>query len=439
MRMFLILTLALFFLTGGCTPAPSESSAPSDTPVPAVEPSAQNETAAPAAQTAVPAAQTAAPAAQTAVPAAQTAVPAAQTAVPAELPPLDEKYRPSIYAALPDDLYGPDAQVYDAASKTHYLSVPNFLDDPNSLLPKTSSFIVQVNADGTVEKLYEFPIFEGEVKIGAMGIDFGPDGNLYVCDNQYFFDTNYKSRVWRLPMKEGKPAGDIQLVVSGLKVANAILWDGDKVFVTDTILDEPGKYGSGGIYCFTSEEMLAAGTDEAHPVIAVKPFADGQRDERLIIVEDSENVRGNNCGADGICRDAAGVYYFGNYGDGGFYRFKFGEDGTPTVEKIHKAGALMKCVDGICFDAQRNRVYITDSAQNAIWTFESKPWGEPISFERLWENGDTDGADGSLDLPCECRVVEGKLIISNQDIGVGPTGKCQATDKPYTLSAIELN
>ena len=373
---------------------------------------------------------------------AETPAPSPETPASAEptekaAPVLDEKYRPSVYAELPDDLYGPDALCWNESTQTLYLTVPNFLFEENSPLPKTSSFLTKINPDGTVEKLYEFPIRDGEVKIGAMGIDFGPDGNLYVCDNQYFFDTNYKSRVWRLVMKEGKPT-DLQLAVSGLKVANAILFDGDAVFVTDTILDEPGKYGSGGVYRFSTEEMLAAGTDEAHPAITVEPFADGKRDERLIIVEDAVDVRGNNCGADGICRDSAGIYYFGNYGDGAFYRFRFGADGKPEVEKIHAAGEKFRSVDGICYDPVTDRVYISDSADNAIRFFAPKPWGEKIVFETLWENGDTDGADGSLDLPCECRVVGGKLIISNQDVGVGTTGKCQATDKPYTLSAISL-
>ncbi|MBO7680674.1 MAG: SMP-30/gluconolactonase/LRE family protein, partial [Thermoguttaceae bacterium] len=163
-----------------------------------------------------------------------------------------EKYRPFIYCNLPDDFYGPDAQCYVEATKTLYLSVPNFLNPGDTSLPETTSYLLKISPDGTAEKLFEFPINPGEVKIGAMGIDMGPDGNLYVCDNQYFFDTDFKSRLWRLVMKDGVPTGDLQLVMSGIKVANAVMWDGDKVFVTDTILDEEGKYGSGGVWCFSA-------------------------------------------------------------------------------------------------------------------------------------------------------------------------------------------
>jgi len=361
-----------------------------------------------------------------------------EAAKAADASPLNPKYRPALYAELPDDMYGPDAQYYDAKSQTLYLSVPNFLFGESDL-PKTSSFIVKVNKDGSVEKLYEFPILPGETKIGAMGIDKGPDGALYVCDNQYFFDSNFKSRVWRLQMKNGKLIGKPELVVEGLKVANAILFDGDFVYVTDTILDEPGKYGSGGVWRFDVADVLAAGKGTNPAIDVARPADKPATDPRLIVVEDSVDIRGNNCGADGICRDSKGVFYFGNYGDGAFYRFRY--DAANNVEKVEKlfaAGEPMRSVDGICFDPKTNKVYITDSARNAVWAVPAVDWGETPNIEKIWENDDTDGTDGALDLPCECRVVDGKLIISNQDCPVGATGKCQATDKPYSLSVISL-
>lgn len=352
--------------------------------------------------------------------------------------PIDEKHRPSLFVSLPDDMYGPDALYYDEKTEILYLTVPNFLFGESDL-PETSSFIVMINKDREIKKAYEFPIFEGETKIGAMGLDMGPDGHLYICDNQYFFDTDFKSRVWRVRLENGNPVGEPELVVSGLKVANAILWDGDWVYVTDTILDEPGKYGSGGVWRFAASDILKAGSDEAHGAIDVRRDDSKPRDPRLIIVEDTVNIRGNNCGADGICRDENGVFYFGNYGDGAFYRFRFDSaNNVEKVEKIFDAGEPMRCTDGICYDPKTNKVYITDSAQNAIWAIKAVPWDETPTIERIWENDDTDGTDGLLDLPCECRVVDGKLIISNQDCPVGDTGKCQATDKPYSLSIISL-
>ncbi|MDO4587274.1 MAG: hypothetical protein Q4C95_08255 [Planctomycetia bacterium] len=349
---------------------------------------------------------------------------------------LGPKYKPSLYAEFPDDMYSPDAVYYEPNSKTLYVTMPNFnLDPETSGFPVSPACLVKVNPDGSAEKLVEFPINEKTGHyVGCMDLAQGPDGNLYVCDNQYFFETNYKSRIWRVVMKDGKPTGEFQVVVDEMKVPNGILWEEDRVFVTDTILDLDGKYGTGAVWAFSNEELLKAGTDENNPPIIVAKTGD----PRQIIIEECENVRGNNCGADGIARDSNGIYYFGNYGDGAMFRFKFDENNKPLVDKIHKGGELFKSADGIDFDPVTNKVYITDSAGNAIWAFTPKAWDEKIEFERIWENDDTDGTDGLLDLPCDCVVVDGKLIISNQDIGVGETGKNQKVDKPYSLSVINL-
>lgn len=348
-------------------------------------------------------------------------------------PTLAEKYRPFVYAELPDDMFGPDALCWNEATRTLYLTVPNFAFG-NENLPKAGPCLVKLNEDGSVEKLLDFPQTEGFAPTGSMGIDFGPDGNLYVCDNQYFSDPNYKSRLLRVVFADGKPTGEVQTVVEGFKVANAVFWDGERVFVTDTILDEPGKYGSGGVYMFSKTEILDAGTSAEKPAIRLAKT----NDPRLILVADAEDVRGNNCGADGITKDESGVYYFGNYGDGAMWRFRFDENGKATMKQICKAGEFCRSVDGICFDPKTDKVYITDSAENAIWACSTPDWDAPVEFELIWENDDTDGADGSLDLPCECRVVDGLLLVVNQDVGVAPTGKNLTVDKPYTVSAIKV-
>ncbi|MDO5552469.1 MAG: alpha/beta fold hydrolase [Planctomycetia bacterium] len=348
---------------------------------------------------------------------------------------LDEKYRPFLYAELPDDMFSPDALCWNAATRTLYLTVPNFNLDPNSGLPQAAPCLAKVNENGTVEKLLDFPQLDGVKHTGCMGMEFGPDGHLYVCDNQYFFDVNNKSRLLRVVFAQGKPTGEVQVVVNGFKVANAIVWDGDRVFVTDTILDEKGKYGSGGIRLFTAQELLSAGTDAAHPAIELDP----EHDAHLILTADAKDVRGNNCGADGLTKDQNEVYYFGNYGDGAMYRFRFDNNSKPVMQQIHEGGDLFRCVDGICYDADTNKVYITDSADNSIWAFTPPAWGEEVVFERLWENEDTDGSGGLLDLPCECRAVNGLLIIVNQDVGIGTTGKNTTVDKPYSLSAIKIS
>jgi len=342
---------------------------------------------------------------------------------------------PTLYAELPDDMYGPDALYYDPDADILYLTVPNFPTTSETPL-SAPPVLTRINKDGTVDKVLEFQKIGDIERTGCMGLQKGADGNLYVCDNQYFYDPNYKSRLLRVVMKDGAPTGEVQEVVKGFKVANAILWDGDRVFVTDTILDEEGKYGSGGIWMFNSEDIIAAGTDGDHPALEL-----AQKDDpRLIIIEDCEDVgNGNKCGADGIAKAPDGVYYFGNFGDGAMFRFKFdGETGKPVVEQIHKGGDLFDCSDGFGFDEKTGKFYFPNSFKNSIWSFAPTPWGEPVSFEKIWENEDTDGSNGLLDLPSECRPVNGQLFIVNQDVGVGTSGKNQKTDKPYSVSVISL-
>jgi hypothetical protein len=58
-------------------------------------------------------------------------------------------------------------------------------------------------------------------------------------------------------------------------------------------------------------------------------------------------------------------------------------------------------------------------------------------LELIAENGDTDGADGSLDQPCECVIIGKKMIIVNFDWPF-PGLVNTKFDEPSTLSLIEL-
>ena len=95
--------------------------------------------------------------------------------------------------------------------------------------------------------------------------------------------------------------------------------------------------------------------------------------------------------------------------------------------------ARFACCDGITYDPCRHCVYMTDSALNAVhkWDIATK------SFSTLWRNGDTDGADGLLDQPCEPIVWRGKLVVVNFDMAF-PGLTNTENDKVHTLSVIDL-
>ncbi|NLC82980.1 MAG: hypothetical protein GX748_17515, partial [Lentisphaerae bacterium] len=56
----------------------------------------------------------------------------------------------------------------------------------------------------------------------------------------------------------------------------------------------------------------------------------------------------------------------------------------------------------------------------------------------LWENVDTDGADGLLDQPCEPMVSGDKLIVVNFDMKF-PGLLNSANDSAHTVSVIDLD
>ncbi len=267
-----------------------------------------------------------------------------------------------------------------------------------------------------------------------MGLDMGPDGHLYVCDNQYFFDKDHKSRVLRVVMDGDTPTGKVEVVADGLKLANALLWTADKMYVSDTFLDLPEKFGAGGIWAFAKDEALKAGT-EGNETIMLKPNGE---DPRLIVKEEVAKVgRDDNAGFDGIATGPDGTLYAGNFGNGALYAIRFDGEGKPLVEMIHDAGDVFACCDGIFYDKETDRIYINDSAANAIRAFKPTQPGEKAVLELVWENGDTDGADGSLDQPCECVVIDGKMYIVNFDWPF-PAMKNTKFDLPSTISVIDL-
>ena len=94
----------------------------------------------------------------------------------------------------------------------------------------------------------------------------------------------------------------------------------------------------------------------------------------------------------------------------------------------------MTCCDGICYDPARNLILLTAAEQNAIyaWDIARKKMG------LVWANGETDGADGLLDQPCEVLMLDAdRLLIVNID-APSPFMVNRKADPVHTLSVITL-
>ena len=139
----------------------------------------------------------------------------------------------------------PDGMTQDADGNL-YLSVPNFI---NNLYPGC----IMKRAVGTGEwSVFVTGLINPDTNRGCpMGMEMGPDGNLYYCDNQYFNSKDYKSRILKVVICPctGKPVKTVP-VVENIKLANAIRFYGGDLFFTDTYfdLDRPDGVGIGGVY-----------------------------------------------------------------------------------------------------------------------------------------------------------------------------------------------
>ena len=366
--------------------------------------------------------------------------------------------KPTLFANLGDGAYTPDGMAIHSQTGQLYLNVPNFgrmNETPDKKKPDSAQggYLFAVNKDGSFENVLEFPILERTGQTGPMGISCGPDGHLYVCDNQYFYNKDYCSRILRVVCQDGKPTGEVQVVVDGIKLANGMAWYGDKMFYTDSCFDidsdeATGVIGSGGVFMFTLDELSKAGFDGA-PAIKIKAGPDEAHCVAYVKVQ--KLGRGDNTGADGICVDKDGNVWFGNFGNGFMYCLRPNEKGEYKQENVETvfdalnqtpvqrgpyAGAKLECCDGIYYDANLDRVFINDSNGNAIWLFKPCAKGETIRPTILWKNDDTDGMDGSLDQPCEAVVYGGKLVIVNFDWPF-PGLANSKLDPPGTLSGID--
>ena len=360
----------------------------------------------------------------------------------------------SLFADLGDAYYTPDGMTVADATSILYLNVPNFgLMDENKKKSDSAQggYLLKLDANGNATKLLEYPVHEATGQCGPMGLDCGPDGNLYVCDNQFFHTDKYCSRILRVVLdKDGVPTGEVETVVEGAQLANGIVWFGGNMFYTDSVLPFEASddiIGAGAVFCIPAAEALKAGRNGA-PAVKVKAAAD---DPHCLAYEKVVKLgRGDNTGCDGITVDKNGVVWFGNFGNGylyGAYPDENGEYKRENVCNVFNAstqkgfdfgewkGVKFECCDGIFYDAGSNRVLIDDSVNNAIWAFEPCAKGETVKPYIVLKNDVATGADGQLDQPCEAVIYGGKVLFVNFDWPF-PGMVNTKTDKPGTIVGV---
>lgn len=299
--------------------------------------------------------------------------------------------KPELFADLGETFSVPDGLAVDANNNI-VLAVPNYLS-----YDRDGAKIVTFDKDGKIVNVFkdlpEHPEFK---KVHPMGIGFGPDGNLYVADNMCFSTPEAKSRILRVNYKDGQPV-NCEVVVEGTYVSNAIRWQGNDLYLTDSILHNLADDGSmSGVFRFSLEELSSGKVVQA------------DQSKHLITTYKGEP---GGFGADGMDFDAEGNMYVSMFSGGQVYKTTFNKDRSVKDTKLLINSPAFECGDGMMFDQETGKLYLTNSKMNSIWVYDKKA----NTMQRLWENINSDGADGSLDQPCEPLVYGDELIVVNFD------------------------
>lgn len=323
----------------------------------------------------------------------------------------------TLFAKLPDYVATPDGMAIDSEGNL-ILACPNYADQS---LP---GCIVKIDKDHNIRKWFDVPVHEKTGLASPMGIAFGPDGDLYICDNQGWPgrpELLRQGRILRVRL-DGDTIVKTTVVAKNMEHPNGMRIRDGYIYVTQSSLelvkDPSGKLVS-CVYRFKLDD---------EDIDITNTLAD-----KNILTTFLTHNPADQYGVDGIEFDREGNLLIGNFGDGAVYRITFNEDLSVKSNEIWAQDKEnLESTDGMIMDADGN-LYIADFCANAI--VKILPDG---TVTKLCQNGDTDGFNGELDQPGEPIIWNGKLVVSCFDIVTNDIVVNTAHEMPATLAQIEL-
>ena len=332
-----------------------------------------------------------------------------------------EMQTPQLLATLPDFCPTPDGMAVDAQGRL-CVACPNYADQSQK------ACVIRIDKAGKIEKWFDVPVLEKTGLCCPMGIDFGPNGELYICDNQAWSGTEegaFQGRLLECRVTgQGNDAKvETRVIAEGIEHPNGVRYHQGQLYITNSLMTKT-QDGSGllvsGVYRFDPKETKTVRVNNT------------RTDPQLLLTVVTEN---KDCqyGLDGIAFDKGGDMYLGNFGDGAIHRVRFDSAGQVAECRVWaKDPKNLRTTDGICF-CEKGNLYIADFSENAIAVVLPD-----ASVHRIAQSPDSDGAKGELDQPGEPIVWNGRLIVTCFDIVVGPDKVNTKHDKPFTITSLKL-
>ncbi|WP_027628939.1 SMP-30/gluconolactonase/LRE family protein [Ruminiclostridium cellobioparum] len=322
-----------------------------------------------------------------------------------------------LFALLPEYVCTPDGMSIDKDGSL-ILACPNYAD------PRMPGCILKIDKNKNITKWVDVPTREDTGLACPMGIEFGPDGDLYICDNQGWSgaeELQSKGRILRLKIENGKVV-KTTVVADGMEHPNGIRIRGNHIYVTQSMLSkvkDPSGLLVSCVYRFHLEDENIQITNTLEDKNILTTFLTYNKDCQY--------------GVDGIEFDRNGDLLIGNFGDGAVYRIKFNGDGSVRENKIWAQDpSQLQTTDGMIMDDDGN-LYIADFSANAVGKIY--PDGR---VERIAQSPDSDGFNGELDQPGEPIIWNGKLILSCFDLVTGPDKVNTKHELPATLAELDI-